>query len=495
MGLAKRGFLGSAAALVAIGGAQAADPPVKAKPIEYVKVCNMYGAGYYAVPGTNTCLKIGMFIRYQHESESFSGGVQYTTTQLARFTRTDSPYLVHRVRTALTVDGRTQTEYGTLRTYIRVGAEQTYPLAGDQIVFFDRAFIQFAGFTVGRTDSFYDFFSNGRYNYTGNRVGSHMFAAFGQTVLGYTWQLGNGFSASLSIEDGGAAAAGNAGNNPAARGKVTVDLDNSPLGLGSFTLDNGSYAMPDIVANVRVDQPWGSAQIKGALHQNRGGYYSFVPGQPGCPSAILSNSVSCGHPEDKLGWAVGAGVMLNIPGMPGDSFGAEINYAEGATGYTTRSTQAWRSWGAGNSIGVGWATDSVFANATGLELTRSWGVIAGGEHRWNPQWRTSLYGGFESIEHNATAKALICSRASFSGLTASNCDPDVSWWQIGSRTQWNPHPYLDVGLDVQYLRLNTAFAGAGTVTVADGARPAGPVVIEDQGIVTWHFRVQYNFLP
>ena len=39
-------ILGSTAALVAVGGAQAADLPVKAKAVEYVKVCSLYGPGF-----------------------------------------------------------------------------------------------------------------------------------------------------------------------------------------------------------------------------------------------------------------------------------------------------------------------------------------------------------------------------------------------------------------------------------------------------------------
>ena len=56
-------LLGSAAGLMAAAGAQAADLPVKAKPVEYVKVCSLYGAGFWYVPGTDTCLKIGSYIR------------------------------------------------------------------------------------------------------------------------------------------------------------------------------------------------------------------------------------------------------------------------------------------------------------------------------------------------------------------------------------------------------------------------------------------------
>jgi hypothetical protein len=51
-------LLGTAAGLAAVG-AQAADVPVKAKPVQYVKICSLYGDGFYYIPGTDTCLKLG----------------------------------------------------------------------------------------------------------------------------------------------------------------------------------------------------------------------------------------------------------------------------------------------------------------------------------------------------------------------------------------------------------------------------------------------------
>ena len=63
MKMVKSLLLGSAAGLVALTGAQAADLPVKAKPVEYVKVCSLYGAGFYYIPGTDTCIRIGGHIR------------------------------------------------------------------------------------------------------------------------------------------------------------------------------------------------------------------------------------------------------------------------------------------------------------------------------------------------------------------------------------------------------------------------------------------------
>ena len=46
--------------------------------------------------------------------------------------------------------------------------------------------------------------------------------------------------------------------------------------------------------------------------------------------------------------------------------------------------------------------------ATGIQLTTAWGINAGYEHFWSPQWRTSLYGGYAQTSYNSTANALIC---------------------------------------------------------------------------------------
>ncbi|MFL5061557.1 MAG: porin, partial [Xanthobacteraceae bacterium] len=56
-------LLGSAAGFVAVAGAQAADMPVKAKPVEYVKICTLYGAGFFYLPGTDICVKHGAYVR------------------------------------------------------------------------------------------------------------------------------------------------------------------------------------------------------------------------------------------------------------------------------------------------------------------------------------------------------------------------------------------------------------------------------------------------
>ena len=70
MKMVKSLLLGTAAGLVAMTGAQAADLPVKAKPVQYVKICSLYGAGFYYIPGTDTCIKIGGFVRAEVDINS-----------------------------------------------------------------------------------------------------------------------------------------------------------------------------------------------------------------------------------------------------------------------------------------------------------------------------------------------------------------------------------------------------------------------------------------
>ncbi len=67
--------LGSAAVLLAASGAQAADLPVKAKAVEYVRICSLYGAGFFYIPGTDTCIKLGGYLRVD---TTFNGGIHGT---------------------------------------------------------------------------------------------------------------------------------------------------------------------------------------------------------------------------------------------------------------------------------------------------------------------------------------------------------------------------------------------------------------------------------
>src|SRR5207248_2881370 len=84
MKMVKSLILGSAAGLLAMGGAQAADLPVKAKAVEYVRICSLYGAGFYYIPGTDTCIKLGGYLRV--ETALNTNSVYDDFIHFARFT-------------------------------------------------------------------------------------------------------------------------------------------------------------------------------------------------------------------------------------------------------------------------------------------------------------------------------------------------------------------------------------------------------------------------
>src|ERR1700760_4257601 len=113
MKLLKSSLLGSAAAFAAVGAAHAADLPVKkAVPIEYVRVCSAYGAGFFYIPGTDTCLRLSGRARLE-------GGYQASYTRQNGNGGDTSGY---QGRLRINLDARTQTAYGTLRAFVRLDA-------------------------------------------------------------------------------------------------------------------------------------------------------------------------------------------------------------------------------------------------------------------------------------------------------------------------------------------------------------------------------------
>ena len=109
-------ILGSAAGLIAMSGAQAADLPVKAKAVEYVRICSLYGAGFFYIPGTDTCIKIGGYLRADTTFNGGAHGAPAWNGDLGQRNRFADNF-VSRSRMALTIDTRTATEYGVVRTF------------------------------------------------------------------------------------------------------------------------------------------------------------------------------------------------------------------------------------------------------------------------------------------------------------------------------------------------------------------------------------------
>jgi hypothetical protein len=491
-------LLGGAAGLVAVAGAQAADLPMKAKApaVQYVKICSLYGAGFYYIPGTDTCLKIGGYIRTQVETQSAGGGL-ITGTSLSiqgAQDRVDSNDIQYRNRAVVTFDARTQGEYGTLRSYFVVGWEATTPgttAAGTTgaAPYWDRAFIQFAGFTVGKAQSFFDIYSyGGSRSYLNVRTSGDNGAA-GLMMWAYTAQFGNGFSATISLED------------PRGHNLLGVRDRGGAAGYGFGAPDNGlasnvggfGFQVPDIVGNLRYDQPWGFIGVSAALHQVAGGYYTANPAVPGC-----GGGVACGHPSDKWGYAFGVGAQLNVPGMPGDTTGIMFRWASGAIGYVVAPGAGGMFLVSGNTVAFGAIHDAYFANPGAiagyggqLELTEAWSLNAHYEHVWTPSLKTSIYGGYAELKFPGGARTLVC------GGACGALNPDFNFWLVGSRTQWAPWKgQLNIGVDVVYTSLDTSTpVPAGTAIMPVAGTAQTPKLIGNLDNVSVMFRVQRNWYP
>jgi hypothetical protein len=483
MKMVKSLLLGSAAGFVAIAGAQAADLPVKAKAVQYVKICSLYGDGYYYIPGSETCLKLGGYVRADYgynvrgartANYSGAGGAQ---------DRTVSDYST-RHRGNIQIDTRTQTAYGTVRTFESLHVSDQDQATID--VKIARAFIQFAGFTFGHTKSFTDTFGLGD-NYTLQQVQNQSDSgANGVNQIAYTTEFGNGVSLTVGADETRTKSIINFGN--AGVLKVGAEPANSHKGEG----------FPDPYLAFKIEQAWGYWMASLVGHDNSATYYGAT--------------TTTGHPGNIMGWGILTGGELKLPWIgPGDRIGYYFNYGVGTTAYTGGSNLASPAlFGSGNNLAVAWVSDGVYANnGGGIELTTAWTLAAGYEHPWSSTLKTSIYGAYTQVSYNATAKnyfslALGCTvpiagtgvtLQTAGAFTPTNCDPNLKFWNVGTRTLWNPVPGLNLGLDVFYYRVQTAFNGTATglVPTANSARPTGTYSLNDQGIWAAVFRAQRNF--
>jgi hypothetical protein len=389
MKLVKSLLLGSAAGLMAVAGAQAADlPSRKAAPAEFVRVCSAYGAGFFFIPGTETCLRIGGRVR----AEYLVGERQFRDEDTFGF----------RARARLNVDARTATSFGTLRTFMRFeytansGQYRSY-LRRDRIDTLDNggtgieyAFIQFAGITAGRAASFFGT------AYDESMGGIKGLSDLTVNLLAYTASFGGGFSATLALEDGASR-----------RSEVPV--------VG--TAFGREY--PDVVANLNVEQSWGAFRLSGALHQVRGD-----------DTLSLIN-----RPYNQTGYAIGAALKINLPMIAaGDWFAIEAGYAAGALSYlkvgdNVRATS--------RGLGDFGIADNFYALGGGSKLTTGFVVNANFVHYWTPQVRQNLFGSYLAVDQGSLANP------GFRG--------DLVEWRAGTNIYWSPVSGLDLGVEILYV--------------------------------------------
>jgi porin-like protein len=522
MKMVKSLILGSAAALVAMSGAQAADLPVKAKAVEYVKVCSLYGAGFFYIPGTDTCIKLGGYMRID---TTFNGSSTQDAPAWSGDPGQQNRYrnnFIGRSRNAFTIDTRTATEYGVVRTFVQadfqfdtLGTGSFNPnglatnlgnngnllnSAGGGYTAVEFVFLQFAGFTFGKSASAY---ATPWHGYPGNNssflLGGHD-TVTGVNNIQYTAQFGNGVSGTIGLDD------------PTVFNRTSVY--NLSTGLTAVGTGGNAYAgvhSPDVVGNIRIDQAWGLFQLSGALHEVNGSYNNLT-GSADAPNAFSEIS---GHPDTKWGGSVMAALQIkNIPTGAGDDIKVDATWAKGDTKNVIATSGGSPNFamfggsgiGAYQSVGFGATTDGIFLPVANggdgsIHLTTAYGVRGAFNHNWDPYWSSSLFGSYSAVRYDGTAQASYCNAFYTSSGSAavaaanrltSTCNPNFNVAQLGTVTRWTPVKNLTFSAEVMWTRLDQGFSGTAVLTPS-APKPAAMYEFKDQNTVSFNVRAQRNF--
>ena len=298
-------ILGAAAALVAVSGARAADAVMapEPEPVEYVRVCDAYGAGFFYIPGTETCLKISGYVWYQIAANGFDpvaapAGDIVVAGQGGGASPSAGGLLgegwYKSVRARVNFDARSETEWGTLRSYIRFQATWN----GNNVdgpVTADQAYIELGGFKMGYSESFWVDSGNGGASNYGSHSWTGMYYGYQQRALiGYRFES-NGFFGAIALEDDALA---------------------------------GEGYMPDVVAKLGYTGGWGTVWVKVAFDESFDGTVSAAAPYLG---AVGVNSG---------GWAAQLGAQINIPNMPGSSLRVIGFWADGSHQYNAGAPTA-----------------------------------------------------------------------------------------------------------------------------------------------------------
>ncbi|BCP52891.1 outer membrane protein [Kaistia sp. 32K] len=394
-------LLGSAAAMIMAGGAQAADLTV-AEPVDYVKVCDAFGTGFFYSPGTDTCIKVGGYLKFGTSFGDRSGAPFVGTFNNIY---TNSNWGNFYTEASIQLTASSVTEYGNLTGFIDYRAKTgnvrgtgdvtDYINSATNSAYVDSAYLELGPLKAGYFTSLFDF---GRgYNDTG------MFGSDSTTDHIQLTYAVNGFGLAVSVED--------------ARDRNAFGQVNGPLDPNFPLIDNysgGQDNIPDIVGAVTYASGIFSAKVAAAwTHQAVSIDYSRA-GTPADPFTI----------DAKDGWAVGGGLEIALDNFSaGDRFFVSAAYGDNANSYTGLA--------GGTSVSgfVGPVLSYDFASAPGT----SWSALASYKHVWTPQLWSSLSGGY----------------ANFSGRDELD-GGDVDAWRAGFTTAYTPVKGLDIVGDVFY---------------------------------------------
>ncbi len=457
MKLVKSLLLGSVAGFAAVAGASAADlPSKKAAPASYVKICDAYGAGFFYIPGTDTCLRVGGYVRAEYQ---YTPAKRIVTLSAAGATNPaqvsgslDTSGMEMRGRVEL--DARTQTAWGTARTFIRLrltnntgirnftetnNATLANSNAATQGTTLEAASVQWAGFTFGIANNNYAFMPSIFYH-------GNAWAGFpnGQKQIAYTATFGGGLSATVAIED-------------KTEWAYQTKYNSTPA--------NGY----NLTGNIRYDQPWGWAIVHGTIGNNSyNNSYTTTGALPGALAGLgtVNAFAALNGSTGKTGYSVGATAMFNLPMLaPGDKLWLTANYSNGFLGGLLSSgglNNLSNSSGGRQLGGIGRVDSSItvtgglgtlaspftIGNTTGFNIA---GAIV---HNWTANWRSQAKAGYVSISPATT--------------TVANQWGSGKLWEVTHALIFSPAKDFDIGLELQYLNMtnkvqnpNAAFVLAG----------------------------------
>jgi hypothetical protein len=434
-------LLSSTAVILTVIGAQAADlPSKKAAPATYVKICDAYGAGFFYIPGTETCVKLGGVARLEFQYTPGKDTVNVTTGLLQQSSNVQSTTGWFQ-RARLRVDARTPTSMGVARTFIALRAENTSGLrnvsATDKAAYtmsdssttaikIDTAFVQWAGFTFGQGLENYHMMPS-------NPFGGVAYAFYGTSgvkEVAYTATLGDGLSATLAIED-------------------HKDLNYSQTAFSQ------PATAANIVGNLRMDQAWGFAAL------------SAMVGNNSLNNTVIDNNAARQGQTTFGGYSVGATVSYKLPMIAaGDQVWFTTNYAKGMLGGLMGSGGISTLGGVNRLLGgvvrvdsnvvqTGGVVGSIATPAT-YGLTSGWNIAAEYVHYWAPQWRSLVSAGYVSLSAPTVA------------ATIPSAWGSGKLWEVSTNLIYSPIKDMDIGLEVQYANLKNTIQNPTNAFVAAG---------------------------
>jgi hypothetical protein len=321
------------------------------------------------------------------------------------------------VRGTVQFDARQDTAYGVLRAYIEAQFNDGSGFEGGgpgTAVLINYAYLQWAGLTLGKANSFFSFYGGGE---GWDNLISPDQQGYNQPVLmAYTATFGGGFSATIAIQNAGPDGGSGTGTQYVAFGNA---------------VENGMRA-PDVVANIRVDQAWGSAQLSGVAHNV---YTSSAATNPAFTQNIW-------------GWGLGGGLKINLPSFgPGDNFQAQASWTRNAVWFSglqdamggeTQGILTSGAYGGPNGNGLGPVFVDTWNNGNGTWATpTAWSVSALAEHHFSPVfWLGPEFAYGE--QH-------------WGGLSAGSGIP-VNTYAVmgGGAAHWDPVPHLDFQFELLY---------------------------------------------